>query len=231
VDRETGRRILCSSGWLSGRPPELQTALLAPSRWQRLEAGAPITTGGEEAGDMVGLASGIVAVTSVFGSPDTPVMHLCHAVFWMGYGPVLSGVPRRVTATARTPVWIARIAQGHVLGLLAGTPQWWRHFMPLALEYGDVAVGIAADLLIRGSERRCVAVLLRLSGCRFRDPEDAGALEVPIGQEGLSAAANLSRNTAGTILRRLEEKGLIHCGYGTIALNNIQALRVIADGA
>lgn len=230
MERDEGLRVLCGEGWLSGRPAEFQTALLAGCRWQRLEGGAPITTAGDDNADMVGLVRGIVELTSAFGSPDTPIMHLSHAVFWMGYGPLLSGQPRRVTANARTAVWIVRIAHGHVMGVLARHPEWWRHFMPLALEYGDTAVGIAADLLIRGSERRCAAVMLRLSGCRIRDPSEPGPLALPLSQDSLAAAANLSRNTVGSLLRKLERNGLVQIGYSTITLRDVPSLRVIADG-
>ena len=65
------------------------------------------------------------------------------------------------------------------------------HLIPPSLVYGDVAVTIAADLLIRDSERRCAAVLLRLSGRRFADPKDPEPAEVSFTQADLAGAANL----------------------------------------
>ena len=60
------------------------------------------------------------------------------------------------------------------------------------LFYGDIALDIAADLLIADSERRCAAVLLRLSGRRFADPDDPEPVDVTITQHDLAGAANLA---------------------------------------
>src|SRR5271166_2182507 len=72
-----------------------------------------------------------------------------------------------------------------------------------SLVYGDVAVTIAADLLIRDSERRCAAVLLRLSGRRSADPEDPEPAEASITQADLAGAANLSLSSVKSMLGRL----------------------------
>jgi CRP-like cAMP-binding protein len=80
------------------------------------------------------------------------------------------------------------------MAALLERPEWWRHFLQPALTYGDVSNTVAADLLIRDSERRCAAVLLRLSGRRFAGPDDSSPVEVPLTQDDLAGAANLSCN-------------------------------------
>jgi len=185
--------------------------------------------GSEEGGELIGLAQGHIEMRTVLGRADTPLMHFAHAVFWLGYGPIIFGQPRRVAASARTPVWVARIPQPTVRALLTRRPEWWPHFLPLALIYGDIAVNIAADLLIRDSERRCAAVLLRLSGRRFAGPEDGAPVDVPLTQDEVAGAANLSRNSAGTMLRRLAARGLIDLGYRGIIVRAPAALRAFVD--
>ena len=112
---------------------------------------------------------------------------------------------------------------------LAKRPEWWRHLIPPSLVYGDVAVTIAADLLIRDSERRCAAVLLRLGGCRFAGPEDKESVEVSVTQNELAGAANLSRNSVGTMLQRLKARGLIELGYRGMTVCSSKALRAFVD--
>src|SRR5271165_3830388 len=203
MDREEGMDALRRSGWLRDTPAEFRDALLSQSRWQRLEAGAPIQTGGEEEGELIGLARGIVELRTVLGPSDTPIMHFAHPVFWFGFVPIVSSRPRPLAASAKTSVWIARIPQTEVRALLAERPEWWRHLIPPSLVYGDVAVTIAADLLIRDSERRCAAVLLRLSGRRSADPEDPEPAEASITQADLAGAANLSLSSVKSMLGRL----------------------------
>jgi len=229
MNREQGLEILRSGGWLSATPAEFQEAILSRCAWGRLEAGAPIQAGGEEAGELIGLARGIVAMRTILGRADTPIMHFVHPVFWFGYVPILTGQPRRIAASAKSPVWLARIPQATVRALLAERPEWWRHLMQLSIIYGDVSQTVAADLLIRDSERRCAAVLLRLGGRRFAGPGDTEPVEVSITQSEFAGAANLSRNSVGTMLHRLRTRALIEPGYRGLTIRSPAALRAFVD--
>ena len=166
---------------------------------------------------------------SVLGRADTPIMHFARAVFWLGYVPILSGRPRRIAASAKSPVWLARVPQAAVEALLVERPEWWRHFQQLSIVYGDIAVTVAADLLIRDSDRRSAAVLLRLGGRRFAGPGDKEPVEIAVTQTELAGAANLSRNSLGTTLQRLAARGLIEQGYRAIVVRAPAALRAFVD--
>jgi len=230
MDHEEGIGILKDRGWLNATPTEFQDAIVSLCDWQSLEAGAPIQAGAEEEGELIGLARGIVEMRTVLGRADTPLMHLAYPVFWFGYVPILTGRPRGIAAAAKTAVWLARIPQAAVRALLAERPEWWRHLMQLSIIYGEVSQTIAADLLIRDSERRCAAVLLRLGGRRFSGPEDKEPVEVPLTQNELAGAANLSRNSIGTMLQRLKARRLIEQGYRGMTVLAPEALRAFVDG-
>ena len=229
MDREEGMEILKAGGWLHDTTVEFRKAILSGCRWEHLGAGDPVQSGGEEEGELIGLAAGIIETHTILGRADTPIMHVIHPVFWLGYLPMFSGQPRRLAASARTPVWIARISQTKVTALLAERPEWQAHFMRLAIVYGDVAVNVAADLLIRDSERRCAAVLLRLSGRRFAGLGDGAAVDVPVTQGELAGATNLSRNSAGTIVQKLKARGLIDLGYRGMTIRAPAALRAFVE--
>ncbi len=229
MDREEGSAILTGSGWLSAAPADFQRALLSRCTWRCLDAGASIQGGGEEAGELIALARGIVEMRTILGPVETPIMHFVHPVFWFGYVPILTDRPRRLEASARTPVWLARISQAALGALLAERPEWWRLLLQLAIIYGDASQNVAADLLIRDNERRCAAVLLRLGGKRFADPQDTAPVEVPVTQTELAGAANLSRNSVGTMLSRLARRGLIGIGYRGATILSPAALRAFVD--
>ncbi len=230
MDREEGLALLRDRGWLSGTPAEFQWAILSRLNWQRLEAGAPIQEGGEEVGELVGLARGVVEIRPILGRADTPIVHFAHPVFWFGYVPiVVPGGPRRLAAAAKTALWLGRVPQAAVRTLLAQRPEWWRELTRLSIIYGDVAQNVAADLLIRDSERRCAAVLLRLGGRRFPSPGDEQSVEVPIRQDELAGAANLSRNSVGTMLQRLKARRLVEPGYRGMTISSAKALRAFVD--
>ena len=230
MDRDEGMATLQDRGWLSTAPAEFQRAILSRLTWQTLEAGAPIQEGGEEVGELVGLARGIVEIRPILGRADTPIVHFAHPVFWFGYVPiVVPGGPRRLAAAAKTPLWLGRVPQAAVRTLLAQRPEWWRELTRLSIIYGDVAQNVAADLLIRDSERRCAAVLLRLGGRRFPSPDDEQTVEVPVTQDELAGAANLSRNSVGTMLQRLRARRLIEPGYRSMTICSAKALRAFVD--
>ncbi len=230
MDREEGLEILSRGAWLHNTPAEFRTAILSLCRLERLEAGALIQTGSEEDVEMSGLASGIVELRSVVGRADMPIMHFARPVFWLSFTRIISQRrSNRIEATAKTTVWLARASQAAVRKLLNERPEWWRYFLQPALFYGDIALDIAADLLIADSERRCAAVLLRLSGRRFADPDDPEPVDVTITQHDLAGAANLSRSSVQSMLRRLASRGLIEQGYGGIVVRAPKALRAFVD--
>jgi CRP-like cAMP-binding protein len=83
--------------------------------------------------------------------------------------------------------------------------------------------------MIRDSKRRCIASILRLADCRFSDRPGGRPIEAPLSQEELAAISNLSRTSVSTIVRDLEDAGLITLGYRTIVLVDTDRLRAIVD--
>ena len=229
MDHDEVLALLGQEGWLSEASAEFREAILSRCSIEYVEAGNLIQTGGEEDGELIGLAQGIVEFRTVLGRADTPLMHLVYPVFWFGYIPILSGRPRSVAATARTDVQLVRVPHAEARALLDRRPDLWRHLMPLAINYGDVASSVAADLLIRNSERRCAAVLLRLSGHRFTNRQDRHGAEIGITQEELAGAANLSHSSVHGILKRLADRGLVELRYRGLQILDPIALRAFAD--
>ncbi len=72
-------------------------------------------------------------------------------------------------------------------------------------------------------------MLLRFAGCRFASPKDKEPVEVSLTQTELAGAANLSRNSLGTMLQRLAERGLIEQGYWALIVRAPKALRAFVD--
>lgn len=225
MDREEGLSLLASRGWLAGTPAEFRTLVLSAAQWRHIEQGATVTLGGEERDDVIGLAHGTIAATTTLGQDDTPTMHIAHAVFWLGYGPLLLERPRNITVEARTDLWVASIPKVRLQPLLDGTTKWWRCFMHLLVEYGDITAMIASDLLIRQSDRRLAATILRFCGPPDQGADPAGQPRIPITQAELADAANMSRNVAGTILRTFAAKGWIETDYRGIVVLDRTALQ------
>lgn len=81
MDPHEALRIVTAEGWLSAASPDFQRAILSGCDCRPLEAGAPLQAGGEDHGEMIGLARGILELRTTLGPADTAIMHFAHPVF------------------------------------------------------------------------------------------------------------------------------------------------------
>jgi CRP-like cAMP-binding protein len=142
---------------------------------------------------------------------------------------IASQIAARVGATARTDITVAHASLGSLQTLLAHRPEWWRFIGCMAVYTNSTSNRAGGDLMIRDHERRCIATILRLCGCRFEDPEADVVVTASVSHEELGAMANLARNTVGEILHRLSDRGLVELGYRTISVRDGDTLRAMVD--
>jgi CRP/FNR family cyclic AMP-dependent transcriptional regulator len=81
--------------------------------------------------------------------------------------------------------------------------------------------------MIRDDFKRCVAILLRLGGCRRPGSPNGAILDVHVNQTDLAHLANIARTTAGSILRSLASNGHIEHAYRHIRILAPDALRAM----
>lgn len=210
------------TGWLSHVPEEFREVFLGSCLCRGMKAGQAITHGGEETGGVFGIVSGSAGVFSAIGSSEGPLIHIAAAGFWFGLFPVVNGHPRIISVTTRTPCVVAQMPKDVLQSILERTPEMWRWLNLLSLEGAALAVQALADLHISDSERRCVAVLLRIAGCR--ESGDGPAI-ADLTQDDLAALSNLSRPTVSVIVRSLADRGFVSTGYRAIEIHAPRQLR------
>jgi len=218
------------AGWFGRAPKDFQCAVMRLGSRLVFSRGAPVYHGGDHDADLYGIVSGCIDFTSRFSVADSPIFHISHAGTWFGVGPLVSGLPRRASATARTECTVLQVPAAALLNVLGDRPAWWREIAACAMEYGDVVSGAYADMQIPESRRRCIAALLRACGCRNPGRPDDAALDAHLTQSELAAMANVSRNTLGPILRDLQARSLVRLSYGSIMPLEPGALREIVAG-
>jgi CRP/FNR family cyclic AMP-dependent transcriptional regulator len=229
MDARNGSLVLSKYGWLSRMPAEFRSAILRNCAWQNFEAGASLFAAGDPPGGIFGIADGSVGTSTLLGAPDSPMLHIARRGFWSGMGSVLSGEPRRMSASAITAALVANVPLPILKALLSERPEWWQHIGQLALSSIDIIGNGFVDMLIRDSGRRCAAILLRLCECRFNDIADVSR-EVMVTQEEIADMANLSRATVNTILGRFAKQRLIELRYRSIIVVKTKSLRKLANG-
>lgn len=226
LDIQTAAALLRGSGWLSATPVAFADAIFDRCQWLAYPAGAIVSHGGDNEGGMFGLGRGEMLVTPSVGAADIPAIHVVCAPYWFGFNPLLNGLPRNVSMEAREPCIIALVPQQALTELLSERPEWWQWISLNLAEALALTSQIAAELLIPDSRRRCIAVLLRIAGCR---KQGAGPNIANVGQAELAGMAHMARETAGATLRELEALGAVKLGYRNITIINPAVLRAAVD--
>ena len=166
-------------------------------------------------------------VSIVQGERGPYLAHFARPGDWIGLACALTGQPRKVGLATARDASVLHLPLPAIHEIVGQNPAAWRFLALLPLGHLDVAIGAADDLLIRDHFKRCVAVLLRLAGCRLASPSGAPPVDVDVNQEDLAAMANLARTTAGAVLRKLEAAGQICAAYRRVRILDPDALRAM----
>jgi CRP-like cAMP-binding protein len=208
--------LASGDGWLAQMPPGFQSAVLQRVHLREYQTDDTIHIMGDEPGGMYGLLEGAIRVVLANGEDGPYFVHLFRPVTWFGEGPAIIGQPRPVSLSAARPVALLYLTQRAIGEIAQLDPAFWRCFVVPLMGHLDTALGALADHMIREHDKRLVAVLLRLGGCRTGAMH--GPIELDASQEDIAAMANVSRTTAGLLLRKWQSIGLITLGYGRVII-------------
>ena len=226
----TAHEIVLSRGWLSLTPRSFQRDVLDRCFLVRFEAGEFIYVVGDPPGGMFGLVSGGVSVSIAPGERGPYFAHFAQPGTWMGEAAAITGQPRRVGLSATREAELLHLPLQEIHEIVDRNPEAWRLFALITIGHLDMAIGASDDLMIRDHVKRCVAVLLRLGGCRHASPADFPPIEIDVSQEEMAVLSNVARTTAGAVLRKLEASGCIEQSYRRIRILTPDALRGMLQG-
>jgi CRP-like cAMP-binding protein len=227
----TAHEVVLRRGWLSLTPASFQRDVLNRCFLVRFEAGESIYVVGDPPGGMFGLVSGGVSVSIAPGERGPYFAHFAQPGTWMGEAAAITGQPRRVGLSATREAELLHLPLQEIHEIVDRNPEAWRLFALITIGHLDMAIGASDDLMIRDHVKRCVAVLLRLGGCRQASPADRSPIEVDVSQEEMAVLSNVARTTAGAVLRKLEATGYLEQSYRRIRILAPDALRGMLQGS
>jgi CRP-like cAMP-binding protein len=222
---EEARKIVVAHGWLSLTPRGFQAAVLDRCRLQAFKAGQSVYAVGDLPGGMYGLVSGGLAISIAPGERGPYFGHLARPGTWFGEAAAVTRQPRRVGLTATRDAELLYLPVEKFDEIVAKDPNAWRLFALVTLGHLDMAIGACDDLMLRDHVKRCVAVLLRLAGCRHNSLKPSAPAEIDLSQDDIATLANVARTTAGAVLRSLEKAGHIRRTYRRVEILAPDALR------
>jgi len=219
--------IVLRQGWLSQTPPSFQRDVLDRCHLRHFEAREPIYSVGDPPGGMFGLVAGGVNVSIAPNERGPHFSHFARPGSWFGGAAAFTDQPRRVGLAATRDSELLYLSLHGIHEIVGRDPAAWRYFAIVTIGNLDLAVGAHDDLMIRDHVKRCIAVLLRLGGCRLSSPLDSFPIEIDLSQEDIAFMSNVARTTAGALLRKLEAMGHLEQSYRRIRILAPNALRAM----
>jgi CRP/FNR family transcriptional regulator, cyclic AMP receptor protein len=224
---DAARKIIIDNGWLSLTPPAFQGVVLDRCRLEEFKAGHCIFMVGDPPGGMYGLVSGGLGISIAPGERGPYFAHLAKPGTWFGENSAIAERPRRIGLTATRDALLLHLPLARINEIVAKDPASWRLFALVTSDHIDLAIGACDDLMLRDHVKRCIAVLLRLGGCRYNSLIDSPHDEIDVSQDEIATLANVARTTVGRVLRNLEKAGHIEQRYRRIGILAPNALRAM----
>jgi len=221
------REIVLRHGWLSQTPPWFQSGVLDRCQLRHFKTGESIYSIGDPPGGMFGLVAGGLNVSIAPNERGPYFTHVARPGSWFGEAAAFTGEPRRVGLTAARDSELLHLPLHGIREIVDNNPVAWRFFALVTIGHLDVTIGAHDDLMIRDHVKRCIAVLLRLGGCRLSSPQDSLPVEIDLSQEDIAFMSNVARTTAGAVLRKLEAMGHLEQSYRRLRILAPDALRAM----
>ena len=213
------------AGWLSELPATLAGKLILRGKEVDLAAGQTVYKVGDETRSMWCILSGAVRMNIATNENEHRFGHLITPGFWFGEYELLTGHPRLIEMQCALPTRLMRFSYNDFEEIGQGDPSLWRWVAVLSAQHTLLALSAADDLLLKDPARRCAALLLRLAGHRAAHPATMPLDVLPLSQNDITEALNMSRSSTGAILRQMEREGSVKLEYGSIRLVDVARLK------
>ena len=219
-----------ASLWLSQQERRVQDLILTRMRLVSLPKGRMLFDIEDEASELYCIVSGCAVIT--LGHPVQGVVnaHVMLPGRWFGEPAALGRRPRIMSVSARRPTEFLAISQAQIAELLKSEPSLnWTLFHLMAWNVEEYVLH-TVDLLIVDPRLRLCSRLLTFAG-RLLNYLPPSPVSIPMTQEELAVASNMSRSTVYNLLGELVEQGICELGYREVRILDIVRLHRIVEEA
>lgn len=229
MNPENWHRQLVTGHWFRHLPGDLQRSLLAAARLRTLAAGQLLFKRGDPPCGLYAVLDGAVRISAVNAQGKEAVLSLVETPYWFGEICLFDGLPRTHDALAMGPCTLLHVPQAAMLALLERQPVYWREIALLMSHKLRLSlINIEQMSLMPASARLAHRLLMIAEG--YGEIEQARR-ELQLPQEDLAAMLGLSRQTINSLLKSLEQQGIIGLSYGAIKVLDLPGLRHAAGAS
>ena len=227
---EEALAVARSSQWLSQHDRRVQDAVLSRMRLLGLAKGRKLFDIEDSASEIYCIVSGCAVITLAHPVQGVVNAHVMFPGRWFGEPAALGRRPRIMSVSARRPTEFLAISQAQIAELLKSEPSLcWTFFNLMAWNVEEYVLH-SVDLLIVDPRLRLCARLLTLAG-RLLHYLPPAPISIPMTQEELALASNMSRSTVYNLLGELVEQGICALGYREVRILDMVRLSRIVEEA
>ena len=184
----------------------------------------------DSANDIYCLVSGSAVITIAHPVQGVLNAHVILPGCWFGEPAALGRRPRIMSIVARRNCELLTLSRQTVTELLASEPSLsWVFFNLMAFNV-EQYLHHAVDLLISDPRLRFCSRLLTFAG-RLINYLPPSPVTIPMTQEELAVASNMSRSTVHQLLTDLIARGICEVGYREIVIRDVERLAAIVSDA
>ena len=227
---EEALAIARNSRWLSQHDRRVQDLLCSRMRLVNLPKNRTLFDIEDSASEIYCLVSGCAVITVPHPVQGMLHAHVMFAGRWFGEPAALGKRPRIMSVYARRPTELLALSQQAIIDLLKTEPSLnWVFFNLMAWNVEEYLLH-AVDLMIVDPRIRLCSRLLTFGG-RLLNYLPPGPVSIPLTQEELAAASNMSRSTVFHLLGELVQQGICELGYREVRILDMPRLAAIVDEA
>jgi CRP/FNR family cyclic AMP-dependent transcriptional regulator len=227
---EEALSIARASPWLSQQDRRTQDLICSRMRLLALPKGRMLFDMEDTATELYCLVSGCAVITIPHPVQGVINAHVMFPGRWFGEPAALGKRPRIMSVFARRPSEFLAVSQSAIADLLKVEPHLaWTFFNLMASNVEEYLLH-TVDLLIVDPKLRLCSRLLTFGG-RLLNHIPPSPVSIPMTQEELAAASNMSRSTVYHLLGELVQQGICELGYREVRIIDMKRLAAILEVA
>lgn len=206
------------SGWLGFLDPALVQNIFEAGRLEEVPKNKKVFEIGTPNPQLYCVLDGAFRMMTLLNAENRRFAHLCGPGFWFGEDAFAFRSPAVLDISSATDATTFVIHISDFEEVTKHHPFVWKDFSRLVGMNMMLAISVGSDLMIRNSDKRIAATILRLAGHRAAFQQQRPITKLHITKEDLAAAANLSRNSVTSILSEFSKQGIISKSYSAIEI-------------
>lgn len=227
---EEALAVARSSPWLAQQDRRIQDLICGRMRLISLPKNRMLFDMEDTATELYCLVSGCAVITIPHPVQGVLNAHVMFPGRWFGEPAALGRRPRIMSVFARRPTELLAISQASIAEILKAEPQLaWTFFNLMASNVEEYLLH-AVDLLIVDPRLRLCSRLLTFGG-RLLNHLPPSPVSIPMTQEELASASNMSRSTVYHLLGELVAQGICELGYREVRILDMKRLAAILTDA